>query len=130
MNAPLATLASAASTMRIGPARRLKADWRGGDATGAGAAGSAMGCGGSQFGEVISPIQCRTRTSSSVEDPQPLRPLDGLGAVADLELAIQRARVFLDGVRRQEQLPRDFGVRRPLGDDVEPLLPARRQQRG
>lgn len=32
-------------------------------------------------------------------DAQPLRALDGLGAVADLELAIDRARVLLDRVR-------------------------------
>ena len=37
------------------------------------------------------------------EQPEPLRALHRLGAVADLELAIQRARVLLDGVRREEQ---------------------------
>ena len=49
------------------------------------------------------------------QQPEPLRALDRLGAVADLELAVQRARVLLDRVRREEQRVGDLGVGRARG---------------
>ncbi len=60
------------------------------------------------------------------EEPEPLRALHGLRAVADLELAVQLARVLLDGVGREEQRLGDLRVGGARGDQVEHLLLARR----
>src|SRR5438270_308084 len=52
---------------------------------------------------------------------QPLRALDGLGAVGHAELAVQRARVLLHRVRRQVEPARDLAVGRSGRDQLEHL---------
>src|SRR4051812_16463366 len=75
------------------------------------------------------PSRSNRTPRTSAEQPEPLRPLDSLGAIADLQLAIQRARVLLDRVRRQVQLRRDLRVGGALGDQVEDLALAIGEQR-
>src|SRR5215211_7815383 len=55
------------------------------------------------------------------DQPDPLGLLDRLGAVAGAELAIQRGRVLLDGVRREEQPLGDLAVGGAAGHGLEHL---------
>jgi len=63
----------------------------------------------------------RATVTESGGQPEPLRLLHRLRAVAYRQLAIERRRVLLDRVRRQEQLLGDLAVRRARGDQVEHL---------
>src|ERR1700720_4600108 len=60
------------------------------------------------------------RASLAVQ-PEALRALHGVGAVARAELAIERAGVLLDGVRREEQRGGDLAVGGAAGDQREDL---------
>jgi hypothetical protein len=57
--------------------------------------------------------------------PQPLGLRDGLGAVADAELLVQRGGVLLDRVGGEVQPCGDLGVGGPGGDELEDLALAR-----
>jgi hypothetical protein len=54
-----------------------------------------------------------SRAARSSGQAEPLRTANCLGAVADLKFSVQRARVFLYRVRRQEEALRDLLVRGP-----------------
>src|SRR5664279_283560 len=54
-------------------------------------------------------------------EPVPDAPEDGLGAATDLDLAVDRADVGLDGVRAEEAQRSDLGVVLALGDEGENL---------
>src|SRR4051794_6600484 len=55
------------------------------------------------------------------EQPAPLGVLDGLGAIADAELAIQRARVLLDGVGGEKEVLADLAIGGALGNEMKDL---------
>src|SRR5579875_3320761 len=57
--------------------------------------------------------------------PELLRALDRLGTVAGAELAIDRARVLLDGVRREVERSGDLAVGLAAGDVRQHLALAR-----
>src|SRR6185437_8177336 len=54
----------------------------------------------------------------SAGEAERLPALHGLGAVADLQLAIEAARVLLDRVRGEVKRRRDLAVRRPLRHEL------------
>src|SRR4051794_30917669 len=63
----------------------------------------------------------RPALPTSVEDAEPLRPKDRLGAVASPDLAVERAGVVLDRVRREVEPLGDLAVGRARRDHVEHL---------
>ena len=72
-----------------------------------------------QSGKVCAPPT--TAVLGWAEDPQRPGLGDGLGAVSDSQLAIDVARVLLDGGQRHVELPGDLLVRHALGDKLEHL---------
>src|SRR5277367_1283634 len=67
--------------------------------------------------------------SRSTVEAKPLGALDGVRAVARAQLAVERARVLLDGVRRQIEGPGDLAIGRSPGDQTEDLRLAVGQRR-
>ena len=62
-----------------------------------------------------------SRGRRSVDEVQIPGPDDRLGAVADTELAVNVARVFLHGARRDHQLFCDLAISEPGGQQYEYL---------
>lgn len=60
-------------------------------------------------------------SKASADQPETLGVLNGLGAISDLELVIDRARVLFDRVGREVKLRTDLAVGRTGGDLGENL---------